>query len=124
MTYCKELDLPDPENWINRFAMNENTDFTPLDRPDQTIAFLGSLQAAVVENNTKGRWEAAMALLNNLVTKPGQKVLVHEAARALHGNDRDGNKIVKDNYTLPAQLGQELQSLLRARLNVRDRSAN
>ena len=124
VTYCKELDLPDPEAWLTRFHDDPTADFTPLDRPDLTIAFLGSLEYAVRENNTKGRWEAAMALLNNLVTKPGQKVLVHEAARALHGNDRDGNKIVKDNYTMPAQLGQELQSLLRARLNVKDRSQN
>ena len=123
MTYCKELDIPDPEQWINRFCATPSTDFAPLGRPDLTMAFLGSLESAVIQNNTKERWEAAMSLLNSLVDKPGQKVHVLESARSLHGQDRDGNKIVKSNYTLPAKLGQELNSMLRARLNITDRNA-
>ena len=120
MTYCKELDLPDPETWLNRFHHDPSADFKPLDRPDLTIAFLGSLEHAVMENNTKERWEASMALLNSLVTKPGQKVFVVESGRALHGRDKHGEKIVKSTYNMPATLGQELQSMLRAKLNVAD----
>ena len=122
-TYCKELDLPDPEAWLARFHADPAADFTPLDRPDLTIAFLGSLEYAVKENNTKERWEAAMGLLNSLVTKTGQKVFVTESARSLHGDDKNGEKIVKNNYNLPASLGVELQSMLRARLNVSDRGS-
>lgn len=122
-TYCKELDLPDPEEWLTRFHNDPTADFTPLERPDLTIAFLGSLEHAVREDNTKERWEAAMGLLNSLVTKPGQKVFVVESGRALHGTDRDGEKLVKSNYNLPATLGQELQSMLRARLNISDRGS-
>jgi len=64
-----------------------------------------------------------MGLLNSLVTKPGQKVFVTESARSLHGDDKNGEKIVKNNYNLPASLGVELQSMLRARLNVSDRGS-
>jgi hypothetical protein len=122
-TYCKELDLPDPEEWLTRFHNDPTADFAPLERPDLTIAFLGSLEHAVREDNTKERWEAAMGLLNSLVTKPGQKVFVVESGRALHGTDRDGERLVKSNYNLPATLGQELQSMLRARLNISDRGS-
>jgi hypothetical protein len=63
-----KLDLPDPEEMIEGAikARKKKTaiPYTHPNRPDKTIAVLGSVASAVLRNTTPERWEAGMLLIN------------------------------------------------------------
>jgi len=67
-TYLDELDLPDPESLISAAMTardaNLEVDFPEFPgRVDKEIATMGAVQRAIVRDNSRRRWEAAMAMM-------------------------------------------------------------
>lgn len=66
-TWQRNLDLPDPEDLLEEFIQarkkNREPNYKHPDRPDKTIAMLGSVTHAILNDITRERWEAGIDVL-------------------------------------------------------------
>lgn len=84
LTYCQELDLPDPEA-----LLKDPTGLKLPARGDRAYAALTSVVAAVLANNTPKRWNAAWEVLAQAVDM-GRPDVAATSARMLGKNRPEG----------------------------------
>ena len=69
LTFCEQLDLPDPETLIADPSLYEH-----FERGDKVHATLASVAAAVAANNTKKRWENGVQVMVRAADKGGTDI--------------------------------------------------
>ena len=71
LTFERDLDLPDPEEWLA-----DPSQATPLEREDQTVAAMNAITHAILRNNTPKRWLAGWRIAIAIAKQNKQTLVI------------------------------------------------
>ena len=91
LTFCEQLDLPDPETLIADPSLYEH-----FERGDKAHATLASVAAAVLAKNTAKRWENGIKVMLTAAEKGGTDVAAI-ACRSLLKGGMPANAVIPDD---------------------------